>query len=46
MNEGKKFMTQAEFLQWWEEQNPTEAIDLNEALTIYFNQEIYEEGAI
>jgi hypothetical protein len=46
MIDGQVFMSQEQFIDWWEKQNPTEAIDLNEALTIYFNQETYEEGVI
>lgn len=30
-----------EFLQWYKGLNPSEPIDMHEAITIYFNQEQY-----
>jgi hypothetical protein len=32
-----------EFMEWWAKLGPNELLDMNEAMTVYFNQDIYGE---
>jgi len=43
MIEGKTFSSQQEFMEWFRDLNPSDEIDMEEAIEIYFNMEKYEE---
>ena len=40
------FESSDHFFTWWEAQNPNDVFDMNEAMTIFFNTETYDLGAI
>lgn len=46
MIEETQFQDSEQFLSWWQEQNPADELDMQEALTIFYHTETYDLGAI
>jgi len=46
MIETEKFFSSEHFLSWWEELQPSDDLDMQEAMTIFFNLETYDLGAL
>ena len=46
MIDGYELKSWPDFLEWWHKQSQEKLISLEEAAEIYFNQDVYDIGAI